>query len=106
MSEEKRVEETVVEALPEKTAEKLNDTKRQIIEINSQFFGLSNELVGIQEELSRLYNERKAKANIVQQTLNYAAEKLKLAKRTGYNWKFDGVSNFVGTPVKENPTEK
>ena len=99
MSEELKKDAVVVESLPEKVKEKLGTLKKEIDEINNQFFNLSNEAVGVQKELVVLFDRRKTKAEVVQQTLNFAAGKLKLVKRTGYRWKFDGRGAFIGTPV-------
>jgi predicted nucleic acid-binding Zn-ribbon protein len=104
MAEETR-KETIVEHIPEKIQEKLNKVKGEIEIANNQFFQLSSNIVELQNELNKLHKQRKEKAQVIQQTLNFAAGKLKLAKRTGYNWRFNGQDSFVGVPVPEPKTQ-
>jgi len=103
MAEETR-REPIIEPIPVKIQEKLDKVRTEIETANNQFFQLSNSMIGLQTELNKLYKQRKEKAEIIQQTLNFAAGKLNLAKRKGYNWSFDGNNSFVGVPIPE-PTK-
>ena len=95
---------TKVEKIPEKIVEKLGTIKKDIEEINSEFFNLANQLVGIQDRLQTLKRRREEKGENYSSTLNFAAGKLKLKKRTDYNWRFDGKDSFIGVSYTTPPT--
>ena len=97
----------VVERIPDKIVEKLDKIKADIEETNNEFFQLATQLVGIQERLALLKKRREEKSQSYNSTLDFTAGKLRLKKRTEYNWRYNGRDAFIGIEVPkpaETPT--
>jgi len=106
MTEERKTPNMVTEKIPDKFIEKINALKSDLQNIDNEFFSLSVELVTVQERLSVLKKQRDSKKESFNATMKLAAGKLQLAKKTNYNWRYDGQEGFIGVEVPKPPETK
>lgn len=106
MADEKKVPQVVTEKIPEKFLEKILKIKEDVQKLNDEFFNLANQQVAILERLSAIKKQRDSKTESFNSTMKLAAGKLQLAKKTGFNWRYDGNENFVGVEVPPKPEPK
>ncbi len=94
---EKKVE-PVVKRLPEDTVKKLEEYGKKRQELTRQLLNLSIQEISVhkakEQTLDTINNSEKG----FQKTLQQAFKKLKLHKKPGYEWRFNGKDEFLGYP--------
>jgi len=96
----------VTEKIPDKFVEKIQGGIKKKQQLTNQFLQLSVNIVNAQKAQRELIDRLKSNDDSISDTLKRAGQKMKLAKRTEYNWRFDGRDSFIGVynPPKPKST--
>ena len=93
--------DNLIEKIPEKLQTRINETKKKKAEAVNTFYALSVQIVNLQNSQKDTLNKIKNSNESLKAQIENAFGKLRLKKKTGYNWQYNGSDSFIGVPKPE-----
>lgn len=95
------VEKPVLERIPDKILEKINKLRQDKQKYLQTMLNVSIQLTQLRDQQSIILKGMNSNMAAMQDILKDAHKKLRLAKKTDYQWRFDGKESFIGYKIKK-----
>ena len=102
----KEKETQLIEKIPEKIVKGMDETKNKKNKALNTFLNLSIQVVSLQIKQKELLDKVKSLDESLNSQFQNAVNKLRLKKKTNYNWTFNGKDTFIGTLKSDESNDK
>jgi len=100
VEEEKKEVKKIVEKIPEDYLKAINEVKGKKSQLMNGFFQASIQSEKLKKILQQLLEKMDNNKKNLGNKIEYAFQKMRLKKRKGYTFQYDGKDSFVGTEKK------
>ncbi len=98
----------ITEKIPDNLIKDIMEKVKKKSGLFQHFVQMALRIANAQVEQTKTLEKMKNQEQVIGSAINYAHRKMKLAKKKGYSWRFDGKENFIGVynPPKPKKPEK
>jgi len=99
--EEVKKVEQIVEKIPDKLLNPINDAQKVKGQLTQQFFQIALQRANIENKYQETFGKLASTGTSIGNKIKHAFDKMKLGKKKTYRWQYDGKGSFIGVPAPE-----
>lgn len=103
---ENETKKVITEKIPEKFLADMTKNAGDKQKLSYQLLQMTINILNAQEEQKNILVKMKASDEGYKKQVQYAFDKMRLAKNKDYQWRYDGKDSFIGTLVEKRPEVK
>ena len=93
----------ITEKIPDNLIKDITEKIKKKSGLLHGFVQMALQIANSQEAQRDTLNKMKNQEQVINSAINYAYRKMKLGKKKGYQFRFDGRENFIGVYNPSNP---